>query len=82
MVKPMRYDEQFTVTFSRDGYGPVTLQAQPTISAWVVADGLFGLLGLIFIAIDASNEAAYRFSVTQLNADMVKLVPAGGGQQL
>ena len=80
MVSPLRYDEPFIVTYSMDGYGPVTLQAQPQISFWVVPNAFFGLLGLVFIAIDASNEAAYRFNETRMHANLVRLVPAGAGQ--
>ena len=78
VVTPADTGDDLVVTFSLDGHGPATLTADSRISNWVIGNAIFGLLGIVFIAIDAGSSNAYVFEDHELHAILAPLVVTEG----
>lgn len=67
---PHDYQKTVSVTFTKEGYVPQTLQSSPEVSWWVVGNALFGLVGLAGIVLDVVNEGAWVYYNNELHAEL------------
>lgn len=55
--------ESYTITFSKDGFAPKTLQLEATVSGWYIANIILGgAVGML--AVDPATGAMYTFPST------------------
>jgi hypothetical protein len=75
-ITPVNFKKKLTVTYELEGHETAVLESKPRTSWWIVANGLWGLTGLIGIGIDLANEGAWVFPDANLHGI---LMPIEGG---
>lgn len=80
-VTPPSYKEDITVTFTHEGYDPVILTAETRVSNWTLGNlPMFGLLGILGMFMDMSNEGAFILKEPVLFCDF-EAPPAPEGDE-
>ena len=69
-VIKLKRGSNHSLTFTKEGYEPVTLKIDKKFNSWVLGNLIFG--GVIGLIVDFSNGAAYKLSPEQVNAKLNK----------
>jgi hypothetical protein len=69
-VIKLKRGSKHSLTFTKEGYEPVTLKIDKKFNSWVFGNLIFG--GVIGLIVDFSNGAAYKLSPDQVNAKLNK----------
>jgi len=69
-VVKMKRGKDHSLTFTKEGYSPVTMKIDKEFNSWVLGNLIFG--GVIGLIVDFSNGAAYKLSPEQVNAKLNK----------
>ena len=62
----LKRNSSYKVTFTKEGYEPITYDISQKMNGWLVGNILFG--GIIGIAVDFGTGAAYNLNPSEVNA--------------
>jgi len=69
-VVKLKRGSNHSLTFTKEGYKPVTMKIDKEFNSWVLGNLIFG--GIIGIIVDFADGAAYKLSPKQVNAKLNK----------
>ena len=75
VIKLSRKESNIILRFEKEGYEPVEVALNRSVDGWIAGNIIFG--GLIGLAIDFINGAAYKLSPSEVNAAMTELEKQG-----
>lgn len=75
VVKLSRKESNIVLRFEKEGYEPVEVILNRSVDGWIAGNIVFG--GLIGLAVDFINGAAYKLSPSEVNAAMTELREQG-----
>lgn len=70
VIKLKRKNSNIAIRFEKEGYEPVEIALRRSTDGWIVGNILFG--GLIGLAVDFIDGAAYKLTPAELNAVLEK----------
>ncbi len=75
VIKLDRKESNIVLRFEKEGYQPVEVALNRSVDAWIAGNIVFG--GLIGLAIDFINGAAYKLSPSEVNVVLTELKKQG-----
>jgi len=75
VIELKRKESNIVLRFEKEGYEPVKIGLNRSVDGWIAGNIIFG--GLIGLAVDFINGAAYKLSPSEVNAILAEMKKQG-----